>query len=322
MKPLISVIIPVYNEEDVIGECIDAIRKNDFPGKKVEIIVVDDGSTDKTIEICEKEKVKVIKQNHKGAGAARNLGVSKARGEIVVLIDADQLLHKNFLKEVEKAFKDKKIAGILPKEISISRDDFISKSILTNTEWTRIGEKEFKRGEEYTGDVLRACRKKLFLAVGGMDTKRGFYDDAIGAEVRKRGYRTIHLPEAVVYHYCPLSLKKLMGQAVWIGRSYVDYLRNKKKEGWMWRNVIMTLYGTSVLFSAGLFVFGWLVPLLYVAPFFLYEFRKMFLIFTKRKKPAYVLMVPVLDILKSVFRTFGMITKLVGFRKKVGGKLF
>jgi glycosyltransferase involved in cell wall biosynthesis len=226
MKPAISVMIPAYNEERLIGECIDSIWNSNFPKEKIEILVIDDGSTDKTVQIAKDKGVRVLKQNHKGAGAARNLGASKAKGGIIISMDADQLLHENFLREVEITFKDKKIGGITPKEIAISKDDFISKSILVSTDWTRVYEKETKTGQEYLGDVVRACRTKLFLDVKGMDTSLGFYDDAIASRIRKKGYKTIHLNEAILYHYCPLTLKSVASQAVWIGRSYIDYLRS------------------------------------------------------------------------------------------------
>ena len=236
-------------------------------------------------------------------------------------MDADQLLQKDFLKEVEEAFTDKNLGGITPKEIAISKGDFISKSILVNTEWTRVYEKETKTGEEYHGDVIRACRTRLFLDVNGMDTSLGFYDDAIASRIRKMGYKTIHLNEAILYHYCPLTLKSVASQAVWIGRSYIDYIRSKR-ESWMWKNILITLYGFSMVLAPLLALIRWWLPVAYTAPFILYELRKMWLIFTKRRRTVYVLTVPFMDIIKSFFRTLGMLTKLVGYKRDVGGKLF
>jgi glycosyltransferase involved in cell wall biosynthesis len=321
MKPTISVIIPAYNEERLIGECMDSIWDSDFPKGKIEIIVIDDGSTDKTVQIAEEKGARVLKQNHKGAGAARNLGVSKAKGGIIISMDADQLLHKNFLKEIERVFKDKKIGGITPKEIAISKDDFISKSILVSTEWVRVDEKEMVSGDEHLGDVVRALRKNLFIEAKGMDTSLGFYDDAIASRIRDMGYRTINFPEAVLYHYCPLTLKSVASQAVWIGRSYIDYLRSKGGS-WMWKNVFVTLYGFSMLLAPLLAFMGWWLPIAYAAPFLLYELKKMWSVYTKRKKTAYVLTIPIMDVIKSFFRTLGMVTKVIGYKKDMGGKLF
>ena len=105
--PEVSIIIPVYNEEKNIAKCLDAVVGNDYPHNKIEVIVVDDGSTDNTIEIVRKyilandkiekkkdksaqkdakkeikmKEIKIIKQNHLGKVRALNVGVEKSRGE-------------------------------------------------------------------------------------------------------------------------------------------------------------------------------------------------------------------------------------------------
>ena len=87
----VTVIIPTYNEEKVIEACLESLSKQTL--KDAEIIVVDDGSTDETINILQKVRksrgVKIFKQKHKGPGAARNLGVRRAKGEVLVFVDAD-----------------------------------------------------------------------------------------------------------------------------------------------------------------------------------------------------------------------------------------
>ena len=83
--PSVTVIIPVYNEERSIENCIRSLRNQSVP---LEIIVVDDGSKDNSVKICEGLGIKVLKQNHQGPGAARNLGARNAKGEILILVDA------------------------------------------------------------------------------------------------------------------------------------------------------------------------------------------------------------------------------------------
>ena len=88
----ISVIIPTYNEESVILDCLRSLASQSL--KDFEIIVVDDGSTDTTVEKL--EDVMVLHQNHLGAGAARNLGAKQAKGDILVFVDADMTFDRNF----------------------------------------------------------------------------------------------------------------------------------------------------------------------------------------------------------------------------------
>lgn len=85
----VSVIIPTYNREKTIKRCIDSIANQSIPPD--EIIVVDDGSTDNTLEILNRfyPDIKIIKQNHKGAQAARNAGIRAAQGEYIAFLDSD-----------------------------------------------------------------------------------------------------------------------------------------------------------------------------------------------------------------------------------------
>ena len=95
-EPKISVIIPAYNARKFIAEAIESVLNQTFPAH--EIIVVDDGSTDGTGEFVEKQfgdKVRVIQQENKGQGAARNTGIQVATGNIFQFLDADDLLLPN-----------------------------------------------------------------------------------------------------------------------------------------------------------------------------------------------------------------------------------
>ena len=80
--PFISIIIPAYNEEKTIGKTIEALGQIKYPKKLLEIIVVDDGSTDKTYQVASEFKgIKVFRKKNGGKGSALNFGVKRARGE-------------------------------------------------------------------------------------------------------------------------------------------------------------------------------------------------------------------------------------------------
>ncbi len=95
---LISVIIPTYNVESYISQCLESLLCQSY--KSLEIIVVDDGSTDNTIQIVEKYPVKVFKQENKGASSARNKGIGKASGEYIHFMDADDYLNLQFYERL------------------------------------------------------------------------------------------------------------------------------------------------------------------------------------------------------------------------------
>ena len=107
--PEISIIIPVYNVEEFICECVDSILSQRF--SDFEIILVDDSSPDKCPEICDEyarqdERIKVIHQKNGGLSNARNTGLSHARGKYVWFVDSDDFLAENALKTISEYFED------------------------------------------------------------------------------------------------------------------------------------------------------------------------------------------------------------------------
>lgn len=115
MKTLsfISVVIPAYNEENYLGRCLNTVTKQDYSGP-YEVIVVDNGSDDKTQEIANSYPgVRVIYEPRKGVGSARQAGFSEARGEIIASTDADSIVPINWLSEINQIFnQNNHIVGI------------------------------------------------------------------------------------------------------------------------------------------------------------------------------------------------------------------
>lgn len=116
MQPLITVIVPVYNGQDYLYRCIESINMQTY--RELEIIIINDGSTDETARVCqnllqEYRNIQVITMNDEGVSAARNAGINRAKGEYITFVDADdrllpemiQLLYENLIEE------DSDIAG-------------------------------------------------------------------------------------------------------------------------------------------------------------------------------------------------------------------
>ena len=108
---LITVIVPVYNVENLLRECCDSLLRQELSGS-YEILLVDDGSRDASGRICDEyaarypERVRVIHQTNRGAGAARNTGIDHARGEYLVFCDADDWVDPNYLQQFLDADMD------------------------------------------------------------------------------------------------------------------------------------------------------------------------------------------------------------------------
>ena len=99
MTPKISVIIPIYNAETYVSRCIESVLDQTYCNWQM--ILVDDGSKDKSLEICQKyadvdDRISVIHQENAGPGIARNTGIAKASGNYVVFIDSDDYIEKDY----------------------------------------------------------------------------------------------------------------------------------------------------------------------------------------------------------------------------------
>lgn len=211
-NPLISVVIPTYNEEKDIKECLESLNQQTY--KNFEVIIADDGSTDKTLEIVKKfKKVSILKQNHQGPGLARNLGAKKAKGKILILIDADMTFNKDYLKNLIKPILlDKKIIGTTHNyEIATNIDN----------KWSKLwGEMRITKDYVKNPVVFRAIRKKDFFELGGFDPKYGYADDQTFRYKYK--IKPVFAVNTKCYHKNPETLKGTYKQARWIGASWKE----------------------------------------------------------------------------------------------------
>src|SRR6185437_12799684 len=97
----VSVIVNVYNEGEIIAECLRRVRDQDYPQDKIDIILVDDNSTDDTVAVAKKFQVKVVKSGYKNIERAKSIGIEHARGDLILFLDADVLLYS--LKWISQA---------------------------------------------------------------------------------------------------------------------------------------------------------------------------------------------------------------------------
>lgn len=99
--PKFSIIVPVYNVEKYIKKCLDSIESQTY--KDYEVIVVNDGTKDNSMDIVNNYNVKILNQKNKGLSEARNEGVKKAKGDYILFLDSDDYIEKDLLKELNKS---------------------------------------------------------------------------------------------------------------------------------------------------------------------------------------------------------------------------
>jgi glycosyltransferase involved in cell wall biosynthesis len=212
---LVSIIIPVKNGEKHLEKCISSLKNLTYP--ELEIIFINDGSTDNTGEILKKSNVKVVETEGIGPSRARNLALNEAKGEFVAFTDSDCLVKGNWIDELLRGFTNEKIVGVGGDQLSPSDEtdfgrnvqDFM-KCIGMITGYIKA-EKKLKKLKEVkhnpTCNVM--YRKSILLELGGFCPGLWPGEDVeLDWRITKKGYKLLFNPEAIVYHYRPESPKK------------------------------------------------------------------------------------------------------------------
>ena len=199
-----SIVIPTYNRLPILQKCLQAMEAQNFT-QPYEIVVVDDGSTDGTVEFLQSHAdefphVRLFLQNHEGAAIARNTGIDLAKGDTIVFIDSDLVVTPVFLlahaKALEKASKSGDRAFTYGLVINTSNfDDPTSEKIKIQ---------DISTAFFATGNV--AIAKHWLIEAGKFDTsfrQYGWEDLELGVRLKKLGLKLIKCPEAVGYHWHP-----------------------------------------------------------------------------------------------------------------------
>jgi glycosyltransferase involved in cell wall biosynthesis len=202
-----SVVIPTYNRKPILEKCLLALENQKFDDlvKGYEVIVVDDGSTDGTLEWIEANldrvpHVRTFSQSHQGPAAARNLGVELAKGDTIIFIDSDLVVTDIFLQS----------HAIALTEAMKERDDVFTYGRVINTcnfdnptsEPYKIT--DFSAAYFATGNV--AIGRHWLIKAGLFDTsfqEYGWEDLELGVRLKKLGLKLIKCPDAVGYHWHP-----------------------------------------------------------------------------------------------------------------------
>jgi glycosyltransferase involved in cell wall biosynthesis len=168
LNPAVSVIIPTYCEEETIEGCLKSVVKQDFDGE-IESIVVDSHSPDATRHVAERSADKVLDLHVRGVGRARNAGAKIASGKILLFLDADTYLERNFVAEMYHAFSDKRVvcvSGILK---SLERLEPLDKLFaVSHYGFTnKLAELSAHLGFPLFPSVCCGARKSVFMKIGG-----------------------------------------------------------------------------------------------------------------------------------------------------------
>lgn len=214
----VSVIVPAYNEEREIDRCLRSILAQDYVGP-MEVLVVNDGSTDRTADIARTYPVTVIDLHaNRGKSYALNTGVSKAAGDVLIFTDSDSYMDAGAVRSLVGSFENAHEAQIVAGNVLISDDD--GKGTLLRScqiiEY-RI-EQEIGRFLQSLSASVLVCPGPLFAVTRDVVREIRFSEESIiedaefTVQALNRSFRIIRDPEALVYTSAPVSLRHWQNQ--------------------------------------------------------------------------------------------------------------
>ncbi len=208
--PTLTLLIPAYNEADVIRAKLENCLELDYPRDAYQVLVVDDGSDDGTremiIELQERGVMAILQPQRQGKMAAVNAGFAHARGEIVVLSDASPIYKSDALRLLVRPFADPTVGVVVGALVTRDRDTGVAKQ--AGMYWRY--ESALRRWESRTGSTVAvhgnmfAIRKSCFRPL-----KTGTINDefSLAMEAIRQGYRVIYEPAAISYDDASLSMQ-------------------------------------------------------------------------------------------------------------------
>ncbi len=273
-KFIFSVIVPTYNRADEIIELLDSFEKQSIPKMDFEVIIVDDGSTDNTEKIIndyitnQKINISFIKQNHKGPGEARNLGMQNAKGNYFLFIDSDCIADENWLLAYKDAIKNILPAGfggpdkVLPNFSPVQKAIDYSMTSFITTGGIR-GSSKKKISKYYPRSFNMGVRADVVEKIGGMGKLRHGQDIEFSHRILNTGEPVIKVNDAVVYHKRRMSIKKFFRQVFNWGVARINLYKIDKGmlEAVHFFPAIGTLISIVTIILAIIFpiTFGWFI---------------------------------------------------------------
>ncbi|MFC1919416.1 glycosyltransferase [Chloroflexota bacterium] len=219
-KPRVSVVVPAYNEEAVIENRLANLCSQDYRGN-MEIVVIDDGSQDRTADLVRNfisennQDIRLLSGDERqGKAAALNEAFARCSGDIIVMTDADTTWEDGALTSAVSRFSNPDVGAVTGRQVLLNP----SQTTATKSEQTyrgffetlRIGESALDSTPIFNGPL--SCYRKVLIR---KISENSMADDSeLAFQVRKQGYRCIYNPESVFYEYTPFSLKSRFTQKV------------------------------------------------------------------------------------------------------------
>lgn len=267
--PFVSVVIPAYNEEKLLPRCLSSLSELDYPRDRLEVIVVDNGSQDRTQTIAQSQGAVLLIDESRTVAGLRNIGAKNANGELLAFVDADCLVAADWLQKAVPYFHDPKTAawGAPPEPPS--------PPTWVQSAWYLVRKKaEPVQAVEWLESMNLFVRKPLFDSLGGFNESLITCEDvdfcyrlhAHGRIVADAGIRVVHLGEAA-------TVRDFIRKEIWRAKGNFQGIKSHGLSLKELPSLFIPLYfggGIPLLFIFSLFILGatglLVVAAFYVAP--------------------------------------------------------
>ncbi len=221
--PSATILVPCYNEENTVKKTLDSLFALAYPKEKLNIIVIDNNSRDKTWEILQEYKdhpqVKLLQETKVGKHNALNAGLEHTQTEFVGCLDADSSVHPEALKRIMTYFDNKETMAVAPSIVVNNPKNILQYAQRAEYDMSHYNKKmlAFLNGIHVTPGPFSIFRKSVFDKIGPYRKAHHTEDQEIALRMHKNGLKIDHCPDAYVYTNSPDSVPKLYRQRVrWI----------------------------------------------------------------------------------------------------------
>ena len=267
-----SIIIPTYNSEKYIKDCLDGIFNLNYPKKDYEVIVVDGGSKDNTLNILKKYKIKVIHSKNLSISNSRNVGAKAAKGDVLVFVDSDCLVNKELLNKAKRYLKKNNCFGAFYKPSE--KASWVAKI------WLMIeGKNEGIVNWVPAGTLM--VKRSVFFEIDGFNERLQTGEDFdFCYRIRKKGYKIFNDQSISSIHLGQTdNLKDFFKKEMWRGNSLIKSIKKHGISKEELPSTFLTTYHflaivffiTSLFFYADIMILALLILLI---PSFLLAVRK------------------------------------------------
>jgi len=217
---MVSVVIPAYNEEAVLENCVASVLRSDYP--ELKIILVDDGSTDRTAEVMagfaqRHEHVSFVHQSNAGKGAALNRAMEHADGDVLLFVDADGIFAPDTVRRMVEGFTSSEVGAVCGDDRPVNLDSVLTRLLAmishVGTGLVRRSLAMLRCMPIVSGNV-GAFRRDVLEQTGPFNTETLGEDLELTWRVHRAGYQVNFQPRALVLAESPSTLKGLWQQRV------------------------------------------------------------------------------------------------------------